>query len=122
MSMKNFRLLIIILIPSLIWGVSKEGEDLQTLDNLVSSTERQLTLYKELRDLVANFQKQQDVFHEGEQTKELAIQMVLTASKILKTAEEHKLLYLFTPFYVEELKLFSGISKKKAQNEVHPLH
>jgi hypothetical protein len=112
--MKNFFMLSIILIPSLLCGVAKDGEELQTLDNLIASSERQLVIHKELRSLIAQFQKQQDLFQEGQQTKELAIQMVQTASKILKTAEENHLMHLFTPFFVEELKLFSGITKKKS--------
>lgn len=112
--MKNkILILFIILIPSLCLSLAKDGEDLQTLDNLIASTERQLTIHKELRNLIAEFQIQQDRFHEGPQTKELAIQMVQTASKILRIAEEHHLTYLFRPFFVEELKMFSGISKKK---------
>lgn len=111
--MKNkFLIAIIILIPSLCLSIAKEGDDLQTLDNLIASTERQLVIHKELRNLIAEFQKQQARFLEA-QSKELAIDMVQTASKILRTAEEHQLMYLFTPFFVEELKLFSGISKKK---------
>jgi hypothetical protein len=105
---------IFILVPALTFAIAKEGEDLQTIDNLIASTERQLVIHKELRTLMAEFQSQQDRFHEGPQTKELAAQMVQTASKILRMAEENNLLYLFTPFFVQELKLFSGIYKKKA--------
>jgi len=110
----NFFILIFILIPALIFCIAKEGEDLQTIDNLIASTERQLVIYKELQCLITDFHKQQDLFYKGPQTKELAIQMVQTASKIFRIADEHQLIYLFTPFFVEELKLFSGISKKKA--------
>lgn len=112
--MKKVLLLVFILIPTVTFAIAKEGEDLQTIDNLIASSERQLLVHKELRALMAEFQKQQDRFHQGPQTKELAGEMVQTASKILRIAEEHLLLYLFTPFYVEELNLFAGISKKKA--------
>jgi hypothetical protein len=121
--MKNkFLIVMFILIPSLSFCIAKEGEDLQTIDNLIASTERQLVIYKDLQALMAEFQKQQDLFHEDQQTpqaapqttKELAIQMIQTASKILRIAQDHQLLYLFTPFFVEELKLFAGITKKKA--------
>lgn len=100
-------------IPQLAYTLAKEGEELQTLDNLIASTERQLVIHKELRALIAHFQKQQELFHEGEQTKELAVQMVQTASQILRLAEENQMMHLFTPFFIEELKLFSGIAKKK---------
>ena len=119
LNMKKLFLLVIILIPGFTWGIAKEGEELETLDNLIASTERQLLVHKELRTLVANFQTQQDKFHKGEQTKDLAVQMVQTATQISKIAEEHKLLYLFTPFFLEELKLFSGIGKKKSNDSLH---
>ncbi len=105
--------LIFILIPALTFCLAKEGDDLQTINNLIASTERQLVVYKELQSLISEFQKQQDLFYVGPQTKELATQMVQTATKILHVANEHQLAYLFTPFFMEELKLFSGISKKK---------
>lgn len=111
--MKKLLLLTIILIPGLLLGVAKEGEEIQILDDLIASTERQLVIHKELRSSIDDFHKQQERFHKGEQTKDLAIQMVMTASKIYKTAEEHNLMYLFTPFFIEELKLFAGMSKKK---------
>jgi hypothetical protein len=113
--MKNkFFTLLFILIPTLAFPLAKDGEELQTLDNLIASSERQLLIHKELRSLIAEFQKQQDQFHTGPQTKELASQMVQTASKILHLAEDHHLTHLFTPFFMEELKLFAGIAKKKA--------
>ena len=93
--------------------MAKEGDEIQALDSLIASSERQLITCKKLRNLIAQFQEQQNAFHQGEQTKELAIQMVQTASKILSLAKEHELMYLFSPFFVEELNLFSGIAKKK---------
>ena len=112
MQYKKLFLLIMVM-PSLVFGIAKEGEELQILDDLIASTERQVALQKELRDLIANFHQQQKTFQEGQQTKELALQMVQTASKIMRMAEDHHLMYLFPPFFIEELKLFSGIAKKK---------
>lgn len=97
-------------------GLSKEGEELKILDELIAISERQLALQKELKLLVADFQRQQDLFYQGQeggqQTKELASKMVNTAQAILKIAEENHYLHLFPLFFVEELRLFSGIAKK----------
>jgi uncharacterized protein YdaL len=97
-------------------GLSKEGEELKILDKLIATSERQLALQKELKLLVADFQHQQDLFYQGQeggqQTKELASKMVNTAQTILKIGEENHYLHLFPLFFVEELKLFSGIAKK----------
>ena len=106
--------IIIFLISLLLFSFSKEGEELSTLNDLIATTERQLTLQKELKNLLTEFQSQQDRFHQGLQTKELAYQMVQTASKILSLAEEGHYLHLFSPFFIEELKLFAGIAKKKS--------
>jgi len=96
---------------------SREGEELKILDDLIAISERQITLQKELRDQIIQFHTQQDLFYQGldsdQKTKELASKMVATAAAILKTSEENHYLHLFPPFFVEELKLFANISKKK---------
>ncbi len=97
---------------------SREGEELKILDDLIATSERQIILQKELKALIREFHKQQDLFYEGSdndlKTKELASQMVSTAATILKTSEENHYLHLFPPFFVEELKMFANISKKKS--------
>jgi hypothetical protein len=97
---------------------SREGEELNILDDLIATSERQIALQKELRDLIIQFHTQQDLFYQGsdndQKTKELASKMVSTAAIILKTSEENRYLHLFPPFFVEELKLFANISKKKS--------
>ena len=110
----KFLLAIFIFTSTLAFSLPKEGEELATLDTLIGASERKLAVCKELRTLIAAFQLQQDQFHAGEQTKELAIQMVQTASRILHLAKEQELLYLFSPFFIEELNLFAGIAKKRA--------
>ncbi len=116
---KSFIYAVFILIPSLSFCMAKEGESLQTLDELIASSERQLLIQKQLRSLVEEFQKQQDAFQhtidESPATKELALKMVQTASQILQMADENHLTHLFTPFFVEELKFFAATSKKKAR-------
>ncbi|HEY5235921.1 MAG TPA: hypothetical protein VIJ14_07070 [Rhabdochlamydiaceae bacterium] len=96
---------------------SRDGEELNILDDLIATSERQIDLQKELRDLIIQFHTQQDLFYQGsdndQKTKELASKMVSTAAKILKNSEENHYLHLFPPFFVEELKLFANISKKK---------
>lgn len=101
-----------------LFGFSRDGEELKILDDLIATSERQILLQKNLRELVIQFHTQQDLFYQGSdddrKTKELASQMVTTAATILKTSEENHYLHLFPPFFVEELKLFANISKKKS--------
>lgn len=106
--------LFLLLLPLTGFALAKEGEDLQVIGNLIASQERQLIIYHKLQSLMEEFQKEQDRFAQGEQTKELTSQMVLTASQILKLVQDHQLLHLLTPFYIEELKLFSSIAKKRS--------
>lgn len=100
-------------LPLALLGFSKEGEEQIVLNDLIATTERQLVIQKELKGLINEFQAQQDLFYKGPQTKELASKMVQTASTILKLSEENHYLHLFSPFFVEELKLFAGIAKKR---------
>lgn len=113
MKSKIFTLFFIFL-PFTGYTLAKEGEDLQVIENLIASQQRQLIIYNKLHSLMTEFHKQQDRFSKGEQTKELTSQMVETAAQILKIAEDHQLLHLLTPFYIQELKLFSGIAKKRS--------
>jgi hypothetical protein len=100
-----------------LFSFSREGEELKILDDLIATSERQLAIQKELRALVVEFHTQQDLFYQGsekdQQTKELASKMVTSAMTILKMSEDNHYLHLFPPFFVEELKLFAGIGKKK---------
>lgn len=104
------------IIPLTLWGFSKEGEELKILDELIATSERQLSIQKELKALINDFYAQQELFYQGpekgQQTKELASKMVKTAVTILAMAENNHYLHLFPPFFVEELRRFAGIAKK----------
>lgn len=104
------------LIPLTLWGFSKEGEELKILDELIATSERQISIQKELKVLITDFYAQQELFYQGpekgQQTKELASKMVKTAVTILAMAENNHYLHLFPPFFVEELRRFAGIAKK----------
>lgn len=114
MRASHLSVVLISIFSFTLFSFSKEGEEQVVLNDLIASTERQLVIQKELKVLINEFQAQQDLFYKGPQTKELASKMVQTASTILKMAEENHYLHLFSPFFVEELKLFAGIAKKKA--------
>ncbi|HEX2578882.1 MAG TPA: hypothetical protein VHK67_00570 [Rhabdochlamydiaceae bacterium] len=115
--MKRYFFLISTISLSL-FSFSRDGEELKILDDLIATSERQIALQKGLKDLVVQFHTQQDLFYQGsdvdQKTKELASKMVTTAATILKTSEENHYLHLFPPFFVEELKLFANIGKKKS--------
>jgi hypothetical protein len=114
MKVKHLQFALISIFSFTLFSFSKEGEEQIILNDLIATTERQLVIQKELKVLIAEFQAQQDLFYKGPQTKELASKMVQTASTILKMSEENHFLHLYPPFFVEELKLFAGIAKKKA--------
>jgi hypothetical protein len=101
-----------VLAAFLLLGFSREGDEQRVINELIATTERQLEIQKQLKILIVSFDAQQERFYQGEETKELASDMVETASKILKMAEENQLLHIFPPFFIEELKLFEGIGKK----------
>lgn len=114
-KLRGMRLFLSLFLASfLLFGFSREGDEQTALTELIATTERQLEIQKRLKILIVNFDAQQEQFYQGEQTKELASEMVDTASKILKIAEENQLLHLLPPFFVEELKMFAGIAKKSS--------
>ena len=111
------KIFVISIISLSLLGFSREGEELKILDDVIATSERQLALQKQLRALIVEFHEQQDLFYQGsnddKKTKDLASTMVSTAQQILKSSEENHYLHLFPLFFVEELKLFAQMGKKK---------
>ena len=87
--------------------------EIETLDQLIQTTERQLVIQKELKEVIAEFKEQQEIFFRGNQTKTHAAKMVQTAAHILTIIEERQMEHLFSPTFMHEVRLFSSIANKK---------
>lgn len=105
---------ITVIVSSLIlMSFSREGDELEAIERLMSLTEQQLQAQKELKDHVVLFKAQQDAFFNGTQTKEHVSRMVTTASDILKIIEAHNYRHLFSLLYLQEIEMFANIANKK---------
>jgi hypothetical protein len=95
--------------------ISKENE-LKIIEQLISATAAQLETQKQLKELMLQFQKQQEEFIQGNQTKAHTARMVRTARQIYETLLAHHLEHLFAKDYLDELTFFSSIAGKNAVN------
>jgi hypothetical protein len=93
---------------------SVEEDEIKVVDRLIASTAAQLDMEKQLRELMLQFQKQQEAFIQGNQTKALAGRMVRTARQIYETITANHLEHLFAKNYLDELTFFSSIAGKTA--------
>ena len=87
-------------------------DEVAAMDHLIEVTEKQAKIQKELRILMVQFKEHQEVFFKGEQTKQRAYQMVMTASQILAMISEHHMQHLFASEYLQELAMCSSIAGK----------
>ena len=117
--LSKIALFSIIFLSTPLWGVSRDGEELKILDDIIAASERQIAIQKQLRALIIKFQAEQDLFYEGpekgQQIKEIASKMVDTGVEIQKLAEEHHYLHLFPEYFVDGLKRCTNVAKKKTQ-------
>jgi hypothetical protein len=91
---------------------SVEEDEIKVIDRLIASTAAQLELEKHLKALMLQFQKQQEEFVQGNQTKAFTGRMVRTARQIYETITAHHLEHLFAKNYLDELTFFSSIAGK----------
>jgi len=104
-------LLALVLLSTLFFSFSKEGEELESLDRLIILTEKQLASQKTLRDLMAQYRDQQEAFYKS-QSREEAGKMVEMADAILKLVREGHYEDTISPFYLQELKMFASLAHK----------
>jgi hypothetical protein len=99
------------------FSFSRDGEELKILDDLIASSERQLTIQKELRALIVKFQFEQDLFYQGpekgQKTREIVSKMVDTAMEIQKLAEDNHYLHLLPAYFLDGLQQCVNIGKKR---------
>jgi hypothetical protein len=92
--------------------VAPAEDEVETLQHLIALTEHQLTVQKQLRNLMTDFKKQKDRFFKGDQSRKHSLKMVKTARNILQIVTESHLQHLYSSEYMEELTLFSSIAGK----------
>jgi hypothetical protein len=99
--------------PLIQTSVPVGGEDeIRVIEQLIVSTAAQLEMEKHLRELMLQFNKQQEEFIQGNQTKAHASRLVRTARQIYETITANRLEHLFAKDYLDELTFFSSIAGK----------
>jgi hypothetical protein len=106
-----FRQVFALLLLPISVAYPKEDE-VAVMEYLIEATEKNLLMQKVLKEKILLFSEQKERFMLGEQSKQYASQMVRTAFEIYEIVKEHRLQYLFTSQYLEELALFSSIARK----------
>ena len=80
---------------SLLEEFQKDTNEMQTIDDLIALTEAQLSVQKQVKELMIEFQKQRDLFEKNNPTKSQAYLMVKTASQLLGVIKENHLQQIF---------------------------
>lgn len=91
---------------------TKPGNELEGLENLISLTEQNLKELVSLKNSIFEYQKQQNLFLDHPNNKELLLQTGKAAKTVLETIKEHHLTHVFDAKFISELSLFAKMVKK----------
>lgn len=93
-------------------------DEVAVMEYLIESTQKNLSTQKTLKEKILLLSEQKERFILGEQNKQHASRMVHTALEVYEIIKEHRLQYLFTSQYLEELALFSSIARKSVPSRL----
>lgn len=91
-----------------------ESDEINMIDQLISTTQHQLETQKQIKNLMLQFKKQREEFVQGNQTRAHAGKMVRTARQIYEMITSNHMEHLFAKDYIDELTFFSSIAGKTA--------
>jgi septal ring factor EnvC (AmiA/AmiB activator) len=89
-----------------------DEDEVAAVSRLIQTTEEQLQLQQQLKEMMIQFKKLKESFVQGDQTKKTASAMVRTARQILEMITNQHLQFHFSKDYLDELTLFSSIAGK----------
>ncbi len=89
------------------------NNEIAMLDNLIDVTQQNLENQKNLRHLVKEYQKIQDLYLQNPDDKEALYRMVKIAYKTLGNIKENHLTHLFDSDFISELSLLSQVASKR---------
>jgi hypothetical protein len=90
----------------------EEINEIRVIDQLISATEAQIRMEKDLKEMMVQYKKLREEFELGNQTKAQASRLVRTARQISETITANHLEHLFAKDYLDELTFFSSIAGK----------
>ncbi len=89
------------------------AKELQRLNNLIAVTEQNLENQKTLRQLFLDYQQQQINYLQNSQNKEITLQMVKSAHRLLEGIKANYLIQTFDTEFISQLTFFSQFAVKK---------
>lgn len=91
-----------------------QEDELLSIENMISATQKQLDLQKEIRALMEEFKSCRYLFMYEDHSKKYAARMVEIASTLLGKIQDHHLEHAFSSSYLKELAVFASIATKKS--------
>jgi hypothetical protein len=99
-------------VPDMVDAEMKQNQ-LALLDNLIAVTEKNVTLEKQLRQMVQEYLKVQEAYLQNPSNQEQTLKMVTMAQRLLDKVKEANLLQAFDTDFISELTFFSQIAAKR---------
>jgi hypothetical protein len=100
-------------------GSAASGQELLTLDQLLSSTEERLGRLRALKELMLELDVLKTQFAEGEQTRAQTGRILATAREISKAVQQEHIDYLLSEAYRQELDFLLSFLDRRAPH-AHP--
>lgn len=89
------------------------AKELQHLNQLIAITEQNLENQKALRQLFVDYQQQQVNYLQNSQDKEITLQMVKSAHRLLESVKANHLVQTFDTEFISQLTFFSQFATKR---------
>lgn len=89
------------------------AKEFQRLNNLINITEKNLENQKALKQLFIDYQQQQIHYLDNSQDKEVTLQMVKSAYRLLEGIKTNHLIQTFDTEFISQLTFFSQFAIKK---------
>lgn len=89
------------------------AKELQHLNHLIHVTEKNLEHQKNLKQLFLDYQQQQLYYLQNTQDKEITLQMVKSAHRLLESIKANHLIQIFDNEFISQLTFFSQFATKR---------
>lgn len=89
------------------------AKELERLDRLIVITEQNLENQKALRQLFVDYQQKQMNYLQNTQDKEITLQMVKSAHRLLESIKANHLIQTFDTEFISQLTFFSQFATKR---------
>lgn len=90
----------------------QERDEVAMMRQLITTTEQQLEMQRELLEWMLTFREQKQAFSSGNENKAHVRAMVQNARRLFESLAEKHLQHLFSREYLDELQFFSSIAGK----------